>query len=271
MSRSHVRTTAVAASAVVAAVAGVTGAVPVHAHTTQHSDGKDVGYFAYQPLAKQNRMVGFLSDRPLSENVVTPVSGLPSSARELLAGRSAVTPQTDTPRGYKLRKGNTPTNYIYKSADVYAIEADCDSDGCRPVQQVKLAIKEYVRGRTSKNWEITFYASRYSGPSHFHMEYYYECGVNIPNAKDKTCSTWKRDGAQGHAGPATAVNKQYIVKNFGKTPVVTKFPMINLLVTFNDGSEAIGDDGKPGEKFRGWDVCVTKTTTKLCHSTGDGS
>ncbi|MGW0832735.1 hypothetical protein [Streptomyces prunicolor] len=33
----------------------------------------------------------------------------------------------------------------------------------------------------------------------------------------------------------------------------------------------LGKSGKSGEKFRGWDVCVTNTTTKLCHSTGDGS
>ncbi|WP_405953425.1 hypothetical protein OG588_37575 [Streptomyces prunicolor] len=127
-----------------------------------------------------------------------------------------------------------------------------------------------VRGRTSKYWEITVYGSRWTGPSQFHMDYLYECGVNIPNASDETCSTWKSDGAQGH-GSGVAVNKQQIVKNFGRTAVVTKFPMINMFVTFADGSHAVGDDGKSGEKFRGRDVCVTNTTTKLCHSTGDGS
>ncbi|MFK0104042.1 hypothetical protein [Streptomyces sp. NPDC091217] len=152
-------------------------------------------------------MVGFLSDRPLPENVVTPVSGLPSSARKLLAGRSAVTPQTDTPRGYGLHKGNTPTNYIYKSADVYAIEADCDSDGCRPVQQVKLAIKEYVRGRTSKNWEITFYASRYSGPPHFHRALgqgarSFRAGVN---ARSRGAGQTKPNRRQGDSASSSMV------------------------------------------------------------------
>ncbi|MGW2488625.1 hypothetical protein ACWCV9_15635 [Streptomyces sp. NPDC001606] len=253
MSRSRARTTALAATAAVAAVAGATGAAPAHAP------------------AQTSQTIRFFSDRPLPANGATAVSALPASARALLTGERSVSPDTDTPRGYKLRKGNTPTPYIYKSGDVYAIEAHCDAHECHAIQQVELAIKEYVRGRTSKNWEITFYGRRYTGSADFHMEYTYECGVNIPHAKDKTCSTWRHDGAQGPAGPAVAVNKQYIVKNFGKTPVVTKFPMVKMLVEFHDGSEAIGDDGKPGEKFRGWDVCVTKTTTKLCHSTGDGS
>ncbi|WP_416958396.1 hypothetical protein [Streptomyces sp. Agncl-13] len=72
-----------------------------------------------------------------------------------------------------------------------------------------------MRGRTSKYWEITFYGSRWTGSSQFHMDYFYECGVNIPNASDETCSTWKSDGAQGH-GSGVAVNKQQIVKNFGR-------------------------------------------------------
>ncbi|WP_405931084.1 hypothetical protein [Streptomyces sp. NBC_00827] len=259
-----------AAVAATGAVLGLTGAAPADSGDPQDSPSTEIGYFSYEPLDADDETVGFFSDQPLPEDEVTPVSGLPSSVQRQLAGHGVVVPQADTPNGYKLRKGTRSTDYVYKSADVYAIEANCNSSGCRPVQQVKLAIKEYVRGRTSKYWEITFYGSRWSGSSQFHMDYNYECGVNIPNASDETCSTWRRDGAQGH-GSGVAVNKQKIVKKFGSTAVVTKFPMVNLLVTFADGSKAIGDDGKPGEKFRGWDVCVTNTTTKLCHSTGDGS
>ncbi|MCX5234873.1 hypothetical protein [Streptomyces prunicolor] len=249
---SHVRTAAFVAS--VAAVSGFTVDAPVRVHGIQAPETRTVAYFSYEPLAAAN-----------------PVSDLPASARRQLAAQDdVVVPRTGTPDGYKLRRGTASTDYVYKSADVYAIEASCDPSTCHPVQQVKLAIKEYVRGRTSKNWEITFYGSRETGSSHFNMDYTYECGVNLSHAPDETCSTWKHDGAQGH-GSGVAVNKQKIVKNFGRTPVVTKFPMTNLLVTFADGSEAKGDDGKPGEKFRGWDVCVTNTTTKLCHSTGDGS
>ncbi|MER6128270.1 hypothetical protein ABT173_38010 [Streptomyces sp. NPDC001795] len=224
---------------------------------------------AAQPSAPTTRTVGYFSDKPLPTGKSTAVSGLPASARAQLAGRGGASPQTDTPRGYKLRKGRLVTDYIYKSADVWAIEARCDSDGCHPVQQIKLALKEYARGRTSRKWELTFYGSHWSGPSHFSMEYYYQCGVNISGATDKTCSSWRRDGAQGSSS-GVAVNEQQIVRDFGNTNVVTKFPMINLMVEFNDGSWAIGDDGKRGEKFRGWDVCVTRTTTKMCHSTGDG-
>lgn len=261
----------VCVAVVVAAVAvGLAGAAPADTVKPQDSLGTKVGYFSYEPLAGDNKTVGYFSDQPLPEGEVTPVSGLPGAVQRQLAGRGVVAPRAGTPDGYKLRKGSRSTDYVYKSADVYAIEANCDSNGCHPVQQVKVAIKEYVRGRTSKYWEITFYGSRWTGPSQFHMDYVYECGVNIPNASDETCSTWKSDGAQGH-GSGVAVNNQQIVKNFGRTAVVTKFLMINMFVTFADGSHAVGDDGKSGEKFRGWDVCVTNTTTKLCHSTGDGS
>ena len=79
-----------------------------------------------------------------------------------------------------------------------------------------------MRGRTSKYWEITFYGSRWTGPSQFHMDYVYECGVNIPNASDETCSTWKSDGAQCH-GSGVAVNNQQIVKNFGMVSLVVVY------------------------------------------------
>ncbi|WP_338686538.1 hypothetical protein QD712_37610 [Streptomyces acidiscabies] len=263
---SRMRVTVMAA----AAIAGLVGAAPAHGPDPQDSSGEKHGYFSYEPLAADEVTVGFFSDRPLSEDGITPVPGLPSSVQRRLAGQAVAAPQTDTPDGYRLRKGTPSTDYVYKSADVYAIEAKCSPTTCRTVQQIRVAIKEYVRGRTSKYWEITFYGSRWSGPAQFHMDYTYECGVNVPDGPDVTCSTWRRDGAHG-PGSGVAVDKQKIVKNFGSTAVVTKFPMVNLLVTFADGSHAVGDDGKKGEKFRGWDVCVTNTTTKLCHSTGDGS
>ncbi|MFD7450024.1 hypothetical protein [Kitasatospora sp. NPDC059827] len=46
--------------------------------------------------------------------------------------------------------------------------------------------------------------------------------------------------------------------------------MANLKVRFSDGSTAIGDDGQEGEKFRGWDVCVTAADSTLCPTTGRG-
>ncbi|MFE6050897.1 hypothetical protein ACFQ6N_09090 [Kitasatospora sp. NPDC056446] len=46
--------------------------------------------------------------------------------------------------------------------------------------------------------------------------------------------------------------------------------MVNLKVRFADASYAIGDDGQEGEKFRGWDVCVAASDSKLCPTTGRG-
>ncbi|MEW2131429.1 hypothetical protein [Streptomyces sp. NPDC005435] len=183
----------------------------------------------------------YFSDRPLATDRVTPVAELPEAVRRLLNGEHAATRSAaPTPTGYKLRRGAKTTDYICRSSDVFAIEASCGPSECRPVQQVKLGIKEYVRGRTSKKWEITFRASPWSGSSHFAMDYRYQCGVNIKGARDETCVSRRKDAADG-AASGVAVDKQKIVKAFGNTAVVTKFPMVNLLVDFADGSHATGD------------------------------
>lgn len=184
-----------------------------------------------------------------------------------------MTALTATPSGYKLRPitSSPLTSYIYNSGDVYAIEASCTGSTCSPVQQVKVSIKESVRGTTSKYWDISMYHSLWSGPSVYVVSYNYECGVNIANKTDQTCSTWASDGAAGPQSGSNMINGKMLSLSFGSTSNVTKFPMVKLGVEFADGSYAIGDDGQQGEKFRGWDVCVTASTTKLCSSSGNGN
>lgn len=217
---------------------------------------KTVAFFAASPL-------------PAAGNVA--VTRLPASARaQLIPGQASVAPKLSTPNGYKLRGGDVTDKgrHYYKSANVWAIEASCGST-CKIVQQVKLSLKENVLGVTSKGWWLTEYATHWSGPSTFHTSWYYECGVNLAGKGDETCSTWRHDGAQGgDSGPGH--NGEVVKKYFGTTNNVTKFPMLKLDVTFADGSHSTGDDGQRGEKFRGWDVCVTAKTTKLCKKTGKG-
>src|SRR5262249_47307078 len=140
--------------------------------------------------------------------------------------------------------------YIYQSANVWAIEARCGARSCEPVQQVKLSLKETAVGNTSKRWTSTLYASRWSGRSAFGLRYYYECGVNVAGGEDKTCSSWRDDRADG-AASGSARNGTVLNHGFGATNNVTKFPMVRFDVRFADGSSAVGDDGRTGEKFRG--------------------
>jgi hypothetical protein len=47
--------------------------------------------------------------------------------------------------------------------------------------------------------------------------------------------------------------------------------MVNFHVLWASGVQAIGDDGQPGEKFRGWDACVKATSSTMCPTTGTGA
>jgi hypothetical protein len=198
---------------------------------------------------------------------------LPPDARKQLQGVNSdvSTVVRDTPRGYVLRRGGIDKDrYIYKSAEVWAIEATCTPSKCRPVQQVKLRFKQNVQGTSSKRWTLVMYSQPYSGPRAFRSAWSYECGVNITNGRDRTCSTWKDDGADGPDSGAGS-HGATLSKSFGSTANARKFPLFKMDITFADGSHARGDDGERGEKFRGWDTCVKPRSTKLCAMTGDGS
>lgn len=218
------------------------------------------------------KTVAFVSDQPLTTTRPVAVRALPAQAQATLAG-GKVRPADATPRGYLLRGGGPNSgnpDYRYDSAYVWAIEASCGLFECDVIQQVRLRLTENVAGTNSKRWSLVLQAQPWSGPSIYSLSYDYECGVNIPDAIDQTCSTWRDDNADGPES-ADAYDGYIINKNFGDTSNVTKFPMVNMKVEFADGSVAIGDDGQNGEKFRGWDVCVKARSTKLCPSTGTGA
>jgi hypothetical protein len=216
------------------------------------------------------KTVTFYSDHSLDSSKAVQVSALPASAQAQVTG---VKPNDATPRGYVLRggrpNGNNP-DYRYDSDYIWAVEASCGFLECDVVQEVRIRLTENVVGTTSKRWNLVLQASPWQGSSAYSLSYYYECGVNIPDAIDQTCSTWRDDNADGpDSGPA--YDGDTLNYSFGDTNNVTKFPMVNMMVEFADGSVALGDDGEPGEKFRGWDVCVTLSDTKLCSSTGTGN
>ncbi|MEU0124406.1 hypothetical protein ABZ114_22440 [Streptomyces albidoflavus] len=221
----------------------------------------------------ERESVHYFAETPLPTTASVPTESLPPQARAQLrhSAEIAHTVRTDTPRGYKLRRGSIDQKrFIYKSAEVWAIEANCTPSECRPVQQVKLRFKQNVQGGSSKRWHLTMYSQPHSGPRSFRTAWSYQCGVNPSGETDKTCSTWKTDGSDGADAGVGAHGKE-IRKGFGSTGNVKKFPMFKIDVTFADGSRARGDDGNYGEKFRGWDTCVKARSTKLCTTTGKGA
>lgn len=224
--------------------------------------------------APREHKVSYFSDFPLPVDREVPTSELPAHVQKWLRSASASPStqlRTSTPLGYKLRRGGLRGDgkYIYQSADIYAIDASCGQGGCKPKQQVKLRFRENVQGRNSKRWKLTMYTQPYSGPRTFKTSYHYECGVNLSKERDRTCSSWRDDGADRSAGGG-GKNGLVVDKNFGRTPNVKKFPMFMIDVKFADGSRSRGDDGQLGQKFRGWDVCVKAKTTSLCKTTAKG-
>ncbi|MFG3254916.1 hypothetical protein [Streptomyces sp. NPDC048172] len=251
-----------------AAALSTTAAAPPPS-SSQSPDPASREHTAQQQKREGPRNISFFSDRPLDADKQIPVKSLPKAARDQLSGRPKAEVKRDTPRGYKLRRGQRTTNFIYNSADVWAIDVSCGWWDCDVTQQVRLQFKENVFGRQSKRWLLRAEAKPWSGPPEFELDYSYECGVNLPNQVDETCSTWHNDGADG-PDQGASWDGQQLNRGFGRTPGATKFPMLKLDVEFADGSHARGDDGELGEKFRGWDVCVTQRTTKLCPTTGTG-
>jgi hypothetical protein len=255
------RRTAISAT-VASLVVFIGGTTPAYADAT------------VQDPARPEQTVAYFAHEPLPTNKSTPVDALPAQARAQLAGEQPARPLVDTPRGYRLRAnpttgegGSTLSDFRYRSAFVFAIEARCGIGGCTAVQQVRLRMEERLRG--GQTWAIGMEMMLWSGPPQFFVDYFYECGVNINNAIDQTCSTWRDDGASGPEEDA-AFHGLEILRSMGAFPAI-KFPMLKLDVEFADGSRAIGDDGDFGEKFRGWDVCMVQGgVERLCAETGTG-
>jgi hypothetical protein len=186
------------------------------------------------------------------------------------AGREAASGSV-TERGYKRRTpGRRLSDYIYDSDWVRADLITCyNANECRVESEVKLRLRQNVVGGSSKSWKMTLYAQTWYGSSAYVTWYEYQCAVNIKNATDKYCTGFKSDGADGFRSDRF-YDGDVITHYFGSYQPVTKFPMEKLHVTWSSGTQAIGDDDTPGEKFRGYDVCVKATTTKLCSSSGMG-
>lgn len=179
-----------------------------------------------------------------------------------LGGESMVTPLAATPSGYYLwNPGTRVSDYVYKSDNAELGTGPCVDGKCTATEKVNYVLKETVTGGSSKTWTIRTDMTQLAndpGITFINGLTYY-CGVNINNAPDRLC-----EGAgASDSGTTMNVNTNY-VRYFESTTGGINFPMIKVDVVWSTGFH--GD-----MKFRGWDVGVSSTSTKLKTSSGTGA
>lgn len=176
----------------------------------------------------------------------------------------AVQTSAATPSGYKLiNPGHRVTDYIYQSDSMYHSKYQCDAQSnCVTLAATKASEREYVRGTTSKYWELTQQTAPYGNfPENgsWSLTALYSCGVNISGGDDHTCG----NGADA-SGTSISTNGTAIPKKFEAVNGNIVFPMVAITTNFSGGVVVT-------TKFRGWDVKNTSSTTKLNATSGTGA
>lgn len=140
--------------------------------------------------------------------------------------------------------------------------------------QVKISFLQSVDGGPSLYWYLTTTVSTdfCGGDVSWVADYNHYCGVNLPEMRDPTCYEYWNEYHPGTLPEADLEGTlptptHEIIYNFGSGSYVTKFPLLKLGVLFTKpGATGAYTD----QKFRGWDVCVRPTYTRLCTDTGRG-
>lgn len=225
------------------ALATVSLSTPMHAYAA--------------PVASQvGSNIGVISDVPLAETAT-------ESEVEQPAKVPSTTIQPDTvASGYRL-VGERVTDYRYMSKNGYAGAYHCPGNGqpCTLQAEVSMHVQEVVEGGSSKHWHLTQYAQSYKNPGRLSWTYRwtYYCAVNVRLEADHYCGDGAYPSGESHVmDPGVTVSRRFETRNSGKD-----YPMVGIFVHFSDGVVA-------GGKFREWDTCNTKSSTKLCKSTGKG-
>jgi hypothetical protein len=190
----------------------------------------------------------------------------PNSASLCAQQRAAVlTANANTPDGYKLPAGTksgrsftTPLYYAYELSSSGAVTS-----------RVLEGFSEVILNDATHRWTIHVFNHRDFGLS-FSSTYDYYCGVNV-SGSDPTCDTWSGNaGAQGHLSGSFPSGDLTFTRAYGSKQG-KKFPMIRDQITWSDGRTNIADDGKPGWKVRGYDMCQSLTVDELCPTSGTGN
>lgn len=189
-------------------------------------------------------------------------------------------PATATPDHYLLFPGHKVQSadgnyYVWVTNKNESYEIN--SDGVI-TSRIDEQFKETAYGRTSNKWRLDMYLNYIYGRE-YEAFYDYYCGINISGGSDVTCDSWSGNSGAGPTehGTMWGMGKHYsgtsspfeIIRDFGSKSG-TKFPMFNSRIQWSDGVHNLDDWGGWGWKNRGWDVCDTTSTTRLCNTTGNG-
>lgn len=209
--------------------------------------------------------VGVASTSALPEDVtLAQLHSMGASHSVTVFEAGAASPATGVPSGYQLLKlGVRRNDYIYDSnADTHSNYA-CPSNGGKCTLEAQTSVQEhqYVRGGSSKYWELKENARTVQNPASISWRYsaIYYCGVNIPGGPDHTCG----NGADASGTSAPMTPGENVAKRFENVNGNTVYPMVGISTHFSTGVTVT-------TKYRDWDTLNRSTTTKLNTTTGTG-
>ena len=166
--------------------------------------------------------------------------------------------------GYVMLKTDKLDDYHYTSDTRSTWVEKCHTvDGsCTRIAQVNMYVKESVRGKTSKYWDLTEVAQSIRsspGVTYFLTAVYY-CAVNIANTADHYCG----NGADASGIEAPMTPAETVAKKFENVSGNIVYPMVGIRVHWNTGVVATG-------KYREFDTCNQVSATRLCDRSGTGT
>lgn len=186
----------------------------------------------------------------------------PNAGVQMINPGQPVVMAVDTPTGYiriTRTKGKT-TDYLYQSDYVYQSIGPCQNGVCTATDTVQTYIKESVTGGSSKNWTMYVGMRNWldTTATTWSSSVTYFCGVSVPGGRDYICE----GGGASASNVAMNVN-QNTVKTFPSTSGKIVFPMLSVSTLWTNGVVVT-------TKFRGWDVSVGTSSSKLAATSGDG-
>jgi hypothetical protein len=197
------------------------------------------------------------------------VREMQKAAPPMTMHRAAASPQSApggvTPfavaSGFVLYKpGYRRGDYAYDSDWGPATELYC-SGSCTQVSKYQTQLHEAITGGYSKLWTLTLNVQHVSGNYASDFSWWYACAINVSGDPDHYCQNGADPSQTSEPmGSSGTTLYEYFENN---TYSNIEYPMVGITVDWGSVSTE--------NKNRGWDVCASYSTTKLCGTSGNGS
>jgi hypothetical protein len=176
------------------------------------------------------------------------------------AQRSAGVTPSSVASGFVLyNPGYRRDNYNYDSNWANIGQAYCTSS-CVVQDEWQVQFHEWVQGTNSKLWRLTMNARKVTGSDSAAFDYWYACAINVSGNPDHYCINGADPSNDtGAFNPGDYLWKYFENNNYSNT----EYPMIKLGAQFPHVYDSF--------RFRGFDVCTSANSTKLCASSGTGN